>query len=60
MAITLPMYLFALAGLVYVLEGPVQGTIGWAQGVATRESVSFIDASAPVSSSRDRHVQKRM
>ena len=25
-----------------------------------RESVSFIDASAPVSSSRERHVQKRM
>ena len=30
------------------------------RAVATRESASFIDASAPVSSSRERQVQKRM
>lgn len=38
MAITLPRYVFALAGLVYVLEGPVQGTIGWVRG-SRREKV---------------------
>jgi uncharacterized membrane protein len=38
MAITLPMYVFALAGLVYVLEGPFQGSIGWIRG-SRREKV---------------------
>ena len=38
MAITLPMYVFALAGLVYVLEGPFQGSIGWIRGRDGRKS----------------------
>ena len=32
MAITLPMYLFAIAGLIYTLEGPLQGINGWVRG----------------------------
>ena len=62
LAITLPMTCFAsVAGPIYALEGPLQGLqTGAVLGAATRESASFIDASAPVSSSRDRQVQKRM
>ena len=32
MAITLPMSWFALAGLIYTLEGPLQGINGWVRG----------------------------
>lgn len=32
MAMTLPMYVFAFSGLVYALEGPLQGANGWIRG----------------------------
>jgi hypothetical protein len=32
MAFTLPMYVFGLSGLVYALEGPLQGANGWIRG----------------------------
>ncbi len=32
LAVTLPMSLFALAGLIYDLEGPLQGGNGWLRG----------------------------
>jgi uncharacterized membrane protein len=38
LAITLPMSLFGLSGLVYALEGPLQGAIGWSRG-SRRERV---------------------
>jgi uncharacterized membrane protein len=38
MAITLPMYLFAFSGLIYALEGPLQGANGWIRG-SRRERV---------------------
>jgi uncharacterized membrane protein len=39
LAITLPPSWFALAGLIYTLEGPLQGAIGWRRG--TRRAQPF-------------------
>ncbi len=39
MAMTLPMYVFAFSGLVYALEGPLQGANGWIRG--TRRAKLF-------------------
>jgi hypothetical protein len=50
----------AVFGFALTLPGTAPGRQWLAQRDATRASVSFIDASAPVSSSRERQVQKRM
>ncbi len=39
LAVTLPMSVFALSGLVYALEGPLQGVIGWTRG--SRRATAF-------------------
>ena len=70
LALTVPIEWIWTAGVIYALQGPLH----WRNGVLiararekrflhrapTRDRASFIDASAPVSSSRDRQVQKRM
>ena len=40
LAITLPRNLFALAGLVYALEGPLQGANGWFRGSRRSKALS--------------------
>jgi uncharacterized membrane protein len=45
MALALPMYVFALSGLVYTLEGPLQGANGWIRG-SRREKLFSPDADA--------------
>jgi uncharacterized membrane protein len=39
LAVTLPMSVFALSGLIYTLEGPLQGVNGWVRG--TRRAREF-------------------
>jgi uncharacterized membrane protein len=49
LAMTLPMKLFALAGVIYALEGPLQGANGWFRGI--RRAKVFPDSAldAPTS-----------
>jgi hypothetical protein len=49
LANALPMHLFAFSGLVYALEGPFQGTIGWTRGIRRAKVFRASALDAPTS-----------
>ena len=49
LAMALPMKFFGLAGLVYALEGPLQGAIGWTRGIRRARVFRAAELDAPTS-----------